>query len=71
MLIKLAGCEDGHTCPAVYVAEEDDATVVVRGYVVADQPTLEQLNLPDGESAVRLPRALLLEAMERMNGHDV
>ena len=64
MLIKLAGCEDGNTCPAVYA--EDQETAVVRGYVVDDGATLAQLELPAGEAAVRLPLSRLREALQRI-----
>jgi hypothetical protein len=63
MLIRLSGCEDGNTCPAVYA--EDTETAVVRGYVVSDGPTLASLELPEGEAAVRLPLSRLREALEQ------
>jgi hypothetical protein len=65
MLIKLVGCDDGYTCPAVYVDTDDPATAVVRGDVVSDAQTMEQLEpLPAGEGAVRLPWAQLEEALQ-------
>ncbi len=65
MLIQVAGdCDDGRICPAVYVADDDQDTVVIQGYQVA----LEQLVPPAGESAVRIPRALLLDAARRLDG---
>jgi hypothetical protein len=61
MLRKVAGeCSDGVSCPAVYV--DDDETVIVQGYTeVSDQGTV-----PSGEARVRVPRAVLLEAVEEL-----
>lgn len=53
-------CADGQTCPAVYT--DEDATVLVRGYV---EQRLE-LELPDGEAVVRVPRALLEQAAHEL-----
>jgi hypothetical protein len=46
-------------CPGVW---EDGDTVVVRGDMV-DRAMLERL---DGEAVVRLPRAMVLQAAERL-----
>jgi hypothetical protein len=46
-------------CPGVW---EDGDTVVVRGDVV-DRATLQRA---DGEAVVRLPRAMVLQAAERL-----
>jgi hypothetical protein len=63
MLRKLAGdCSDGVTCPAVYA--EDEETVIVQGYEVASITALPPA--PDGETRVRLPRAMLLEAAREL-----
>jgi hypothetical protein len=68
MLIEITdgACDDGFTCPAVYVLAEDEEAVVVRGYAVTDAAQLAQLNLPTGETVVRIPRAQFLEAAQRM-----
>jgi hypothetical protein len=66
MLIQIAGCDDGFTCPAVYLVAEDEEAAIVRGYVVIDEAQLAQLNLPAGETVVRIPRAQILEAARRM-----
>jgi hypothetical protein len=63
MLRKIAGdCSDGVTCPTVWV-DDDEGTVIVQGYQVtaADLPAA-----PDGETRVRLPRAMLLEAAREL-----
>ncbi len=52
---QLSGCDGPDTCPGVF---EDGETVIVRGDVV-EVVTLERA---DGEAAVRLPRAMLLDA---------
>jgi hypothetical protein len=46
-------------CPGVW---EDGDTVVVRGDMI-DRATLERA---DGEAVVRLPRAMVLQAAERL-----
>jgi hypothetical protein len=57
-LSPVAGaCKNG-TCPTVY--ETDRGTYVVQGYVVADVEALTALGLPTGETAVEIPRDLLL-----------
>jgi hypothetical protein len=64
MLRKIAGdCSDGVTCPAVYVDDQED-TVIVQGYQAAAIETLPPA--PDGETRVRLPRAMLLEAAREL-----
>lgn len=63
-LMKLArrsgDCPDGINCPAVYATDRD--TLVVQGYKITDLGVLDQLALPDGETAVEIPRSLLQEA---------
>ena len=44
-------------CPAVY--ETDQGTLVVQGWKVADAETLAQLDIPDHETVIEIPRALL------------
>jgi hypothetical protein len=56
---QIAGCDSGDTCPGVF---EDGETVIVRGDMV-DAITLARA---DGEAAVRLPRAMLVAAAERL-----
>jgi hypothetical protein len=63
-------CTAGN-CPTVYVSEADPAqpaTAVVQGYVV----TAEQagIDLPDGEVLVRVPLALLTEAVNSLPGRQ-
>lgn len=50
-------CADGRTCPELYVT--DRRTAVVRGYVVNDPEALDQMSLPEGETAVEVPLSLL------------
>lgn len=62
MLRKLSGdpdCKNG-TCPTLW-ATEDGAGFVVQGYVVTDPEQLAQLDLPEGETAVSIPAAVLEE----------
>ncbi|WP_203901061.1 hypothetical protein [Virgisporangium aliadipatigenens] len=62
-LRQIAGlCDDVKTCPKIF---EDGSDVVVQGYDL-DSATEGQLYLPDGESAVRLPGQLVLDAARRL-----
>lgn len=66
-LRKLAKAGDSKTggCPAVYVAQEDAATMVVQGKLL-DGDTIAELHepLPD-ETAVRIPAETMVRAVER------
>jgi hypothetical protein len=55
----LGGNCDIGPCPTLY--ETDRGTFVVQGFVVDDPEALETLQLPAGETAVEVPRELLLE----------
>jgi hypothetical protein len=60
MLRKLSGdpeCRNG-TCPTLWCTE-DAEDYVVQGYVVTDPERLAQLDLPEGETAVVVPAAVL------------
>lgn len=62
MLRKLSGnpdCKNG-TCPTLW-ATEDAQHYVVQGYMVTAPERLAQLNLPEGETAVMVPAAVLEE----------
>lgn len=52
-----SGCVDG-SCPALWATEDAEA-YVVQGYVIADPERLVQLDLPEGETAVLVPAAML------------
>ncbi|MFI8371171.1 hypothetical protein [Streptomyces sp. NPDC085466] len=61
-LVKLSGdpdCKNG-TCPTLW-ARTETGDYVVQGYVVTDPAELAQLDLPAGETAVRVPAAVLEE----------
>ena len=51
------GCDNG-PCPTLY--ETDRGSLVVQGCIVDDPEALEALGLPAGETAVEIPRELLL-----------
>ncbi|GGX01283.1 hypothetical protein [Streptomyces noursei] len=62
MLRKLSGnpdCKNG-TCPTLW-GTEDTQNYVVQGYVITDPERLSQLDLPEGETAVMVPSAVLEE----------
>ena len=58
----LATCSGG-ACPTVY-AVEDGVDVVVQGYPL--QPAVAGVLVPAGESLVRVPRSVLIEAAARL-----
>jgi hypothetical protein len=59
-LTRLAGtCPDGATCPTIFTT--DRGTIVIQGPALTGAG-LSQADLPDGEAAVEIPLALLLEA---------
>ncbi|MGH8932541.1 MAG: hypothetical protein ACRDZO_18430 [Egibacteraceae bacterium] len=63
-LTRISGdgsCNNG-TCPTVFAIDDGKDEVVVQGYTVIDAGALAQLDLPPGESAVRVPLGLLLDA---------
>jgi hypothetical protein len=55
-LQQLRGCE-GSDCPKVY--ETDRGSYIVQGDVVNDAGVLAELGLPEGETAVEVPRSVL------------
>jgi hypothetical protein len=62
MLRKLSGdpdCKNG-TCPTLW-GTEDGQNYVVQGYTVTDPERLAQLKLPEGETVVMVPAAVLEE----------
>ncbi len=65
-LALLATCSGG-TCPSVYLDEQsaDDADLVVQGYPVTDRAA--GIPVPEGESLVRIPKAVLIEAAARLS----
>lgn len=63
-LMRMAGddsCNYG-TCPMVFAIDERKDEAVVQGLTVTDAAVLAQLNLASGETAVRVPRTLLVDA---------
>ncbi|MEU7635444.1 hypothetical protein [Streptomyces sp. NPDC039016] len=59
-LRKLSGspdCKNG-TCPTLWAKTTTD-DYVVQGYVISDPEELAQLDLPEGETAVQIPAAVL------------
>jgi len=61
-LRKLSGesdCKNG-SCPALW-AKSQNGGYVVQGYAVTDPAELAQLDLPEGETAVHVPAAVLEE----------
>jgi hypothetical protein len=68
-LYKIAG-DDGSSsslssCPTVLGEESDNVTVIVQGYEL-DGKTAGVLSIPAGETAVRIPRDVLVRAAGRL-----
>lgn len=56
MTLKFLGGETGRTgSPRLYQHGKD---FLVQGYIVTDPDTLTQLQIPAGETVVRVPRSL-------------
>ena len=51
-----------NTCPTLFTT--DRGTVIVQGYVVTDAEALAQMDIPEGETCVEVPVALLEELRE-------
>lgn len=62
-LVPLAttACGSAH-CPTVYLDADNVHDVLIQGYVVPGQRT------PEGETIVRIPRDLLLRAVQELPG---
>jgi hypothetical protein len=57
-------CNDGKTCPTLF--RTDRGTVVVQGWTVTDPELLGQVGaVPDGETLVEVPAALVAEVLAR------
>lgn len=58
-------CNDGKVCPTLY--RTDRGTVLVQGWKITDAEALGQLGaLPEGESVVEIPAALVAEVLGRV-----
>ncbi|WP_371783899.1 hypothetical protein [Streptosporangium subroseum] len=51
-----------NTCPTLFTTDRE--TVIVQGYVVTDPEALSQMDIPEGETCVEVPLALLEELRE-------
>jgi hypothetical protein len=56
----------GGGCPTVYVDDVDPSTVILQGDRLSVEAAAELGELPDHETALRVPRALIVEAYERL-----
>lgn len=66
-LRKLAKDPDSQVgrCPAVYVAEDDPAVMVVQGKLLDSGTTAELQDMLGDETAVRIPAETMVRAVER------
>ena len=58
-----SGSDSLNSCPTVIGLGEDD--VVLQGYTL-DTETRRRLNIPEGEDAIMMPKALYLEGARRL-----
>ena len=58
-----SGSDSLNSCPTVIGLGDDD--VVLQGYTL-DAETRRRLNIPDGEDAIMMPKALYLEGARRL-----
>jgi hypothetical protein len=61
----LGGDSDINGSPRIY---EDSADYLVQGYVITDQAILDQLQIPEGETVVRVPKGLMKYLPEERYG---
>jgi hypothetical protein len=67
-LYKIAGPGGSsglNSCPTVIGEVGDDVNVIVQGYIL-DSETLDELGIPAGETAARIPRSILLAAAGKL-----
>lgn len=58
MKLRWLGTESGKTgCPSLY--ETDRNTYVVQGWKLTDAEALGQLDIPDHETVIEIPKALM------------
>jgi hypothetical protein len=63
----LGSTSEAGACPSLY--ETDRGTIVVQGMaLVDDEARADLLHVLDGETAVEVPRALLIEIARRVLG---
>ncbi|MGI9063643.1 MAG: hypothetical protein ACR2FQ_07550 [Pseudonocardiaceae bacterium] len=53
-------CDHGNTCPTLHYQPDSD-DFLIQGYTITDREVLAELNLPAGETVVRVPAHLLPE----------
>jgi hypothetical protein len=58
------GSSGEHGCPAVYVADDDAAVMVVQGKLLDDSTTANLLDQAGDETAVRIPAETMVRAVE-------
>lgn len=63
-LIKMAGTCEGGPCPTVF--RSTTGGWIIQGPTVTDPATLAELDLPDHETAVRLPDSVVEQLIERL-----
>ncbi|ATL30025.1 hypothetical protein [Streptomyces formicae] len=51
-------CDEG-PCPTVWAIDKDAEHVLVQGFKVEDEEALSIMKMPEHETAVRIPMALL------------
>ncbi len=63
-------CDHGNKCPALHYQSDSDE-FLIQGYLVSDPQALAELNLPAGQTAVRVPTYLLPELQRDPDASDL
>ncbi|WP_026117170.1 hypothetical protein [Nocardiopsis valliformis] len=58
MRIKFVGGATGQGGSPRLYQDEESGDFIVQGYIVSDPNDIEQMNIPDGETVVRVPASL-------------
>jgi hypothetical protein len=63
-------CDHGNTCPTLHYQPDSDE-FLIQGYTVTDRQVLAGLNLPAGQTVVRIPTYLLPELQPDPDAGDL
>lgn len=67
---KDPSCSNGN-CPSVYVDDQAPDTLVIQGYNLDESAASQLGDLPADESALRVPRELVIEAYNLLAASDL
>lgn len=70
MRISFVGGSTGQGGSPRLYRDEESGDFIVQGYVISEQADLAQMNIPDGETVVRVPASLWRYLPEEVTGAD-